>query len=59
MIKEIVKLLLDLIEANAGEIGSAAITALIALLKRWLDIRRIRDKVRAAGISEDQVNKIV
>jgi hypothetical protein len=51
--------ILDLIAEHAGEIGSFLLTALVALLKRKMDKKKIKRELVKRGISENQLNGLL
>lgn len=54
-----IKILLDLLAAHSGEIGTAIVTGLLALLKRWLDKKGIRKGLQDRGVTEEIIKEIV
>jgi len=51
--------ILDLLAANATEIGTFLFTSLLAWLKRFLDKKKIRYELIARGMDEQDVKRIV
>jgi hypothetical protein len=54
-----IQFILEFLASHAAEIGTAAFTALLALLKRLLDKKGIRKGLLAHGMTPDDINKIV